>query len=138
MHIKRFEEYVSQKILDRGFYYYEQDLVTELEQIEQGVFQAVVWGSTTYDVYVKINQESIVEHSCSCPYDWGDICKHEVAVFYYLRDSEIYLEQSNTQDQVSSILEKLSESDLRQILKKYLRENPSIRQNFLQNFQKEI
>ncbi|MEL6717534.1 MAG: hypothetical protein AAFP82_02375, partial [Bacteroidota bacterium] len=34
--------------------------------------------------------QTIIESDCDCPYDWGNTCKHEVAVYYYLKDSEIY------------------------------------------------
>ena len=38
------------------------------------------YGSQTYQVSATLNREGIAECYCSCPYDWGGICKHEVAL----------------------------------------------------------
>ncbi|MCA1704782.1 MAG: SWIM zinc finger family protein, partial [Actinobacteria bacterium] len=32
-----------------------------------------------YDVRVVFDDAGIIEASCSCPYDWGGLCKHIVA-----------------------------------------------------------
>jgi len=91
MTLHDFEKQVEKKILDRGFEYYENDLVEEMEQLENGYFSAVVLGSEEYTVNVRLaGKQVIIESECDCPYDWGNTCKHEVAVYYYIRDSKIY------------------------------------------------
>lgn len=91
MTLHDFENYIESKILDRGFEYYEYDAVTDIEQVEKNEFVAQVLGSEEYNVFIKLNNEQkVIEHTCDCPYDWGDVCKHKVAVFYYLRDTETY------------------------------------------------
>lgn len=48
MNIKTFEQEIEQKILGRGFHYYEQDYINDLEQVEKGEFCATVSGSEVF------------------------------------------------------------------------------------------
>lgn len=32
----------------------------------------------------RVSDNTIVEHLCNCPYDYGPVCKHLVAVIFYL------------------------------------------------------
>ncbi len=43
-----------------------------------------VQGGKLYSV--TINYTGSLRSSCNCPYDWGGICKHEVAALYHIRD----------------------------------------------------
>ncbi|MEL6718328.1 MAG: hypothetical protein AAFP82_06405, partial [Bacteroidota bacterium] len=62
MTLHNFEQYVERKILDRGFDYYEQDLVEEVEQLENGYFSAVILGSEEYVVNVRLaGNQTIIE-----------------------------------------------------------------------------
>jgi len=109
MSINDFERLIEAKIIDRGFHYYEQDQVEDLEQTDRGEFSAAVVGSERYSVYIRFNpQFDIVEHSCSCPYDWGDYCKHKVAVLYYIKDSEMYLQAPEKMGKISVIRKELT------------------------------
>ncbi len=84
--LKNFETFVDAKVVERGYGYFKDDSIPKVEKVGEGEFNAVVFGSDVYDVYVKIDGENIVEHYCSCPYDWGNTCKHQVAVFYKIRN----------------------------------------------------
>jgi len=91
LNLKNFEQLVESKIVDRGFHYYEYDQVTGVEQVDEREFCAEVVGSEEYTVFVKLNKDlDVIDHSCDCPYDWGNVCKHRVAVFYYIKDAELY------------------------------------------------
>ena len=91
MNLKNFEKIVEPKIIDRGFDYYESDYVTDVDQVGKGEFCATVEGTEEYTVFIKLDKDlNITEHTCDCPYDWGNVCKHEVAVMYYIKDSELY------------------------------------------------
>ncbi len=35
--------------------------------------------------HVKIETAGVLDTSCNCPYDWGNICKHEVAALLHLK-----------------------------------------------------
>ncbi|VAW13245.1 DEAD/DEAH box helicase-like protein [hydrothermal vent metagenome] len=49
---------------------------------------AKVRGSShnTYTVHFYGIQNGLISSSCSCPYDWGNICKHEVSVAWEIDD----------------------------------------------------
>ena len=47
----------------------------------------LVEGSDIYKVHIKGLDKQSIDTSCSCPFDWGGICKHEVACLYYIIDS---------------------------------------------------
>jgi hypothetical protein len=51
-----------------------------------GTWVAEVAGTDLYTVTVSLsNGQAVTEYFCDCPYD-GKLCKHVVAVLYYLRD----------------------------------------------------
>ncbi|TXD52604.1 MULTISPECIES: SNF2-related protein [unclassified Polaribacter] len=41
---------------------------------------AKVKGTKLYEVHFYGLQSGMISSSCTCPYDWGNVCKHEVAV----------------------------------------------------------
>jgi uncharacterized Zn finger protein len=91
MNIKNFEKHIDVTILDRGFDYYVNDYIQELDVVGVGEFSALVEGTEDYEVFIRLDARlAVVEHNCSCPYDWGPVCKHEVAVLYHIKDSELY------------------------------------------------
>lgn len=104
MTINDFEQHIDTTILERGFSYYENDYVEEVEQVDRGEFSAMVQGSDEYDVYIKLDRKgSLMAHTCDCPYDWGNFCKHEVAVLYYIKDAELHKEEPNEKGNIGKI-----------------------------------
>jgi len=86
MNIDNFEEKIEPKIIDRGFSYFEQKAVDSFERIGEGEFVAAVYGSEQYSVLISLDEnQGIIDHYCSCPYDWGEYCKHRVAVLYCIQ-----------------------------------------------------
>ena len=75
-----FEKYVDDKILSRGLSCYKNGQVTYCEEIAPGEFEAVVEGTEEYEVRVSLRKNKLKDFSCTCPYDYGNICKHIVAV----------------------------------------------------------
>ena len=137
MNFPAFEIDIDRKILDRGFDYYENDNVDEVENLGNGEFQAVVQGSEEYEVFIKIENGKVAEHTCECPYDWGDICKHEVAVLYYIRDSEIYKEKTGNEglrSQIQTVIDELTEEKLRDYILFYALRNKQFRKDFFEEF----
>ena len=45
----------------------------------------LVQGSYVYEINIR-NLKGNLKTSCNCPYDWGGICKHEVASLLYLKN----------------------------------------------------
>lgn len=135
ININNFEDHVESKILDRGFDYYENDQVEEVDQVDQGEFSALVCGNDDYEVYVRLDSlYNIVEKHCSCPYDWGNTCKHEVALLYYIRDAELHKEQTDAPSQLRSILDDVSDRELRDFIWTTLKKNREFREDFTQEF----
>ena len=134
MNLKNFESEVEQKIVERGLSYYKSGDVKRLEKVSENEFSAVVFGTEKYSVYIKINNETIVEHECDCPYDYGDVCKHKVAVFYAIRSGDF----SDTSDKLNSLLENLHESALRNFVSNLLKKDISFRREFLREFDEDF
>ena len=87
MDLNNFENYIDPKIVARGYDYYENDYVTSVEEIKENVFVAKVEGTDRYTVEVELDhQANIIDTQCDCPYDLGEYCKHQAAVFLTLRE----------------------------------------------------
>ena len=134
MNLKSFESDVEQKIVERGFDYYRSGDVKKLEKVGENEFSAVVFGSRKYSVYIKINSDEIVEHECDCPYDYGNVCKHKVAVFYAIRGGNF----SDATDKLSSLLKNLHESALRRFISNLLKKDSQFRREFLREFDEDF
>jgi uncharacterized Zn finger protein len=74
-------ELASEKSFDRGEAYYHDGSVLEPVRQEREL-RAQCQGSDyePYQVSAMLNESGIAETSCTCPYDYGDICKHIVAL----------------------------------------------------------
>lgn len=97
MNLNNFESYIDKKILARGYDYYENDYVISVEETEDNVYEAEVKGTELYTVEVKLDDKAnIVDSQCDCPYDMGEYCKHQVAVFLALRDMKNNLPGGNS------------------------------------------
>jgi uncharacterized Zn finger protein len=107
---------------DRGYRYYRSSSVFEI--IRRGnLFTARVEGSAyePYRVQVTVSDASIVETSCTCPYDWGGICKHIVAVLLkVIHKPETIVEKPA----LTTMLVDLTAVQLRQILLSVAEEGP--------------
>ena len=134
MNLKNFESEIENKIVGRGLSYYKGGDVKKLEKASENEFSAVVFGTEKYSVYVKLNGETIVEHECDCPYDFGDVCKHKVAVFYAIRDGNF----SDTSGKLKLLLENLHESALRKFVSNLLKKDQSFRREFLREFDEDF
>ncbi len=134
MTLDNFEKFVEAKIVQRGYGYFKDGDVKKVEQVGVGEFNAVVFGTDIYEVYVKLDGEIIVQSYCDCPYDWGNTCKHEVAVFYKLRNGDF----ENSGDKISEIFDNLHNDALRRFVFELLKKDRKFRQNFLREFDEDF
>jgi hypothetical protein len=89
MKLSNFEQFLDDRILQRGFDYFHNGQVVSLETSDDRHYRARVDGSEVYKVAVFLNQAGeIVDTDCDCPYDLGVYCKHQAAVFYALKNEE--------------------------------------------------
>ncbi len=71
----------------RGVEYARRGAVRQLTSDGDG-FRALVQGSYLYTVCLW-EQDGVIASSCTCPYDWGGICKHIVAVMTRLLGAQV-------------------------------------------------
>lgn len=85
MHIQQFESSISKTYITRGKKYYRDGHVFALTQMSPTMWRAEVEGTEDYFVFVELVGECITMSVCNCPVD-GPYCKHEVAVYYEMRE----------------------------------------------------
>ncbi|CAN5407228.1 hypothetical protein BH09BAC1_BH09BAC1_13170 [soil metagenome] len=85
-----FEQQVEETILKRGYKYWQDGNVDEVEELSPGWYLAIVTGSEDYEVTIETKGNQITHHQCNCPYDMGDVCKHVVAVLFALQEEELF------------------------------------------------
>lgn len=74
------ESLVPRKIFERGeAYYYEDNAVGRIKRTGD-TFKAKVEGTETYRVELTIRASKPPKIYCDCPYDYGDVCKHGIAL----------------------------------------------------------
>lgn len=87
MNLSNFKEQIDSTILKRGFDYYFDGHVNRISKGIDNKFECFVDGSKPYVVKLRISEnDEIVDSICNCPYDFGPVCKHEVAAYYAVSD----------------------------------------------------
>jgi len=143
--LNQFEQIINETILKRGLSYFKNGLVTDFTEISSGVYESAVSGTEEYTVRLKIENDSIVEHYCDCPYDIGPVCKHIVASIFYLKQDEINLNQQglslpkkerrkSVTEQVEEVLGKISHHDLKEFIQEQSKTDKQFRNLFLSSF----
>ncbi|MDZ4197354.1 MAG: SWIM zinc finger family protein, partial [Candidatus Izemoplasmatales bacterium] len=83
MKLHKFEQYINQDILSRGYAYFRENRVNHLKKIGR-TYTAQVNGNNIYSVSIETDENSTIHQaSCDCPHD-AEICKHIVAVMYMI------------------------------------------------------
>ena len=134
MNLKDFEKFVEDKIVSRGKAYFQDGDVRKLEKVSENEFSAVVTGTSLYTVYVKLKGETIVEYECDCPYDYGDTCKHAVAVFYKLRAKDF----TDSAEKLKELLDNLHPDALRKFITNLLKKDRKFRNEFMREFDEDF
>jgi len=134
INLNNFEQIIDTRILERGFEIYKNDLILSIEQIDKGIWEAIVSGSEDYEVMARVTAlGNIIDSSCSCPYDMGRYCKHEVAIFNFLKYSdEAKKSSSDKMQRVRNILDTFTQEDLKENLLFILKNNRDVRNDFLE------
>ncbi|GMO56299.1 MAG: hypothetical protein Ta2A_01410 [Treponemataceae bacterium] len=135
MNLENFESCVDAKILQRGLEYYNSGQVEALEY-DGAVWTAEVSGSDEYHVRVTLSDPegadtgdsdtNIIESDCDCPYDFGAICKHQVAVFYALKNwplQKLKNEARKTRESLDEIVSGLDKATLAAFVVDYASRN---------------
>lgn len=136
MNLYDFEEAVSSTIVERGSEYYDAGFVAKLVRIGDGRYTASVEGADLYEVAIQLDAEgNIISSYCDCPYDWGPVCKHEVAVYYELIDrlKDNDFPEITTDDHLNleTALDSLSKAELIDILVNLAEQDPILHNELL-------
>ncbi|GHT29775.1 hypothetical protein AGMMS49574_07460 [Bacteroidia bacterium] len=139
MNLDNFHKHISQKIYERGEEYYNYDSINNVEHDYPDTWKAEVEGSNLYSVEIKLNDDEIVSWECDCPYDYGDICKHVVAVLLYIKNNKaehpvnIEIPSSPSQEQLTEILKQTNKKELTSFLSQYADKYPDFYQALTSN-----
>lgn len=134
--LDNFEQIIDHRILERGFEYYKNDAILTIEQVDHGLWEAIISGNQKYDVSINIKDQIIVNSSCNCPYDMSDFCKHKVAVLNFLKYNEgLGNFSSFKMDKIKSIIENFSPEEVKDNLLEILKLNRQIRDDFLKEYE---
>jgi uncharacterized Zn finger protein len=128
MTLDDFENSVEPQILARGRAYYQDSAIKNVVRLAPDEISAVAYGTSRYNLRLKLQGRELIEWRCSCPYDWGDICKHMVALCFYLR------QHGNTGPDIKLILQNASEAALRRFLAEQMQDDGRLRHEFLRAF----
>ncbi|GIN71441.1 hypothetical protein J14TS2_19160 [Bacillus sp. J14TS2] len=114
MNLHNFEKSINQVIIDRGYDYYLNGHVTETSSNGIDEYHFLVEGSEDYNVIVTLgSNDDILFSQCDCPFDFGPICKHQVAVYFELIDSTKTNSNVMThQPKLKDVLNDLSKEEL--------------------------
>lgn len=83
MTLNDFENQLDPKIQQRGKEYFLDGNVEYIEEAKKNSWVADVVGTDDYQVEIQLGSKgAIKECACTCPYDYGAVCKHIVAVLY--------------------------------------------------------
>jgi SNF2 family DNA or RNA helicase len=82
---KYIEKYAQPESITKGRQIYNMNGVLDANyNFSTGVWTIEVQGTYTYKVKIWEGLNLIAQTSCSCPYDWGGICKHTVAALLHV------------------------------------------------------
>lgn len=119
-----FEEEVNGIIVGRGKDYFLNGAVKEIEEVNLDRWVLKIEGKKLYKVEIILEQDEILESSCTCPFDFGPYCKHEVAAFLALKDIiEEKEHPGNIDTRLHSIIDTLDEKTLKKIILDQAHEN---------------
>jgi len=142
-----FEQYIEDDVLKKGLSYFRNNHVHEPEEISPGVFEAMVEGTDEYTVRLTIEKRIITGSSCNLPYDFGPICKHIVAVIFYLQQDETGItpkkssspkpkaaKKKTKSDKSNELLEQISHEELKKFIREKAETDTAFRNSFLSSF----
>ena len=77
--VKNIKQLTPDIIWKRGEDYFESAYVQNLKA-NGNIWSAKVHGTSNYKVKIEVSDGNMISWKCNCPYDFGPVCKHVVAV----------------------------------------------------------
>jgi uncharacterized Zn finger protein len=107
-------ELAEGQTFQRGQSYYRQGAVHNLTR-RGNCLTAEVEGSDyePYQIVITFDADDVEDAECSCPYDWGGVCKHIVATLLHYINKQ---EEAKERPPLDTLLAPLQAQQLRDIL----------------------
>lgn len=141
--IDAFLEEVDAKICNRGRDLYDGGAVERCEEIGKGTWEGRVLGTRTYTVQFEQDRFSgeVLDWNCTCPYDWGPVCKHVIAMALEIREKkegvsedddrgEVLLATEGFPEEVESLLKGVPRKNILKFLIDHLPQFPDLQETF--------
>jgi uncharacterized Zn finger protein len=128
------EEISSEKSFARGIDLYLSSAISGTYRKENTIYgKCEGSGGKVYDLEVNFGGIELDAY-CSCPYDWGGLCKHLVAfLLTYVNEEELFTEPVN----IPTLLEPLDRENLIVLISKLVKEKPDL-QYWMQKYVKKL
>lgn len=91
IHLATFEDSIPKETVERGYDFYCEGRVKNAFQINQYEWQAVVQGYDDHRITLIIQNHQITKFKCDCSEAPRGVCKHIVALLYFIREEGQYL-----------------------------------------------
>jgi uncharacterized Zn finger protein len=117
-------ELASEKSFDRGEAYYHDGAVLEPVR-QEGELRAQCEGSDyePYQVSATLSEGGIAETSCTCPYDYGGVCKHVVALLLtYVHEPQAF----RSIPPLAALLDGRSQEELISLIGEMIKHTPEL------------
>ncbi|MCF6269676.1 MAG: hypothetical protein L3J41_08200 [Melioribacteraceae bacterium] len=138
--VKDVEHLATSSSFDRGYDYFESGEVLKIER-NGNLFEGTVYGSRKYKVSLDISNNEL-NFRCNCPYDFGGICKHEVAFALEILEGKyanktIQEQKPHSQKEFNIKFDEAKKSKKLKFLKQLLDRDTNLQQQFIE-FTKDI
>lgn len=135
MNLENFEKKIPKYLLERGNDYFEMGNIEDVELLGDGAYSATVLGSDVYAVYMRFSGEELVDHSCECPFDKGNFCKHAIAVLYYLKNGKEVEYLETILPEISEELALLEKKELIELFIEISKKQKPLREELIRYFE---
>ncbi len=118
------QSYASGESFHRGREYYDDGAVLTVSRRGEDLF-AEVQGSEyrPYQVHISLRSGAFQDADCSCPYDWGGICKHIVAA---LLECIHHQDRIQEHPSVEDVIDGLDRDQLKTLIVKLAQRDPDL------------
>lgn len=128
------QDFCTEKSFERGGDLYHSGAISGTYRRGNTLFgRCAGSGTKSYELEVNFDGDEMDAY-CSCPYDWGGLCKHLVAfLLTFVFEEEKFLEPMD----IGTLLEPLDREQLIVLISKLVREKPDL-QYWVQKYIKDM
>ena len=120
--VKQIRDAATEKSFQRGEDYQSQGAIHNATRQDFRLW-AECSGSDLYETSVTLNKDGIQSSSCTCPYDWGGLCKHQVALLLtYVEDGD----RVRVIPPLAELLKSRSREELVKLIGQMLEQSPNL------------